>query len=365
MTEDKRTHTPILPQAKIREVKFIGVTLMGSSLGIVKVETDQPGLYGYGCASMTTRIRAVKTAVENYLNPFLIGREVDRIEDIWQSAYLNSVYRSGPILNNALSGVDQALWDIKGRQANMPVYQLLGGKCRNAADLYVHGGGATPEEAADSVLRYMDEGYRNVRVQGGSGAGQKKTAASADGAPPFEPRSYMRATVRMFDIVRKRCGEEVNLLHDIHEIVSPSQTVTLCKQLESYDLFFIEDPLSAEDIGHFETLRQQCGAPIAMGEKFHSTHEWVPLIPRRLIDYIRVHISLAGGLSVARKIATLAEHFSVNTAWHGPSDVSPVGHAANVALDLSCHNFGIQECTNFDEPTREVFPGAPEIRGGY
>lgn len=365
MTKDKRTHTSIYPQAKIREVKFIGVTLMGSSLGIVKVETDQPGLYGYGCASMTTRIRAVKTAVEHYLNPFLIGREVDRIEDIWQSAYLNSVYRSGPILNNALSGVDQALWDIKGRQANMPVYQLLGGKCRNAVDLYVHGGGVTPEGAADSVLRYMDEGYRNVRVQGESGGGQKRTAASGDGAPPFEPRSYMRATVRMFDIVRDRCGEEVNLLHDIHEIVSPSQAVTMCKQLESYDLFFIEDPLSAEDIGHFEILRQQCGAPIAMGEKFHSPHEWVPLITRRLIDYIRVHISLAGGLSVARKIATLAEHFSVNTAWHGPSDVSPVGHAANVALDLSCRNFGIQECTIFDEPTREVFPGAPEIRDGY
>ena len=359
------TDTSTVPRAKIREVKFIGVTLMGSSLGIVKVETDQPGLYGYGCASMTTRIRAVKTAVEEYLNPFLIGRDVDRIEDIWQSAYLNSVYRSGPVLNNAVSGVDQALWDIKGRQANMPVYQLLGGKCRNAADLYVHGGGRTPEEAADSVLRYMEEGYRNVRVQGGGGGSVEKTSASVAGGTPFDPRSYMRGTVRLFDTVRKRCGEEVNLLHDIHEVVSPSEAVMLCKQLEPYDLFFLEDPLSAEDIGHFEILRQQCSTPIAMGEKFHSPHEWVPLITRRLIDFIRVHISLVGGLSVARKIAILAEQFAVKTAWHGPSDVSPVGHAANVALDLACHNFGIQERTEFDEPTREMFAGAPEIRDGY
>jgi mannonate dehydratase len=175
----------------------------------------------------------------------------------------------------------------------------------------------------------------------------------------------MRATVRLLDTVRRRCGDEVELLHDIHEIVPPAQAVTLCKQLEPYDLFFIEDPLAAEDLGHFEILRQHCSTPIAMGEKFHSPHEWVPLISNRQIDFIRVHVSLAGGLNVARKIAALGECFAVKTAWHGPPDVSPVGHAANVALDLACHNFGIQECTRFDEQTFEVFPGAPEVRDGY
>ena len=359
------THASGLPPATIGDVKFIGTTLMGCSLCIVKIETDQAGLYGYGCASMTTRALAVKTAVEEYLRPFLIGRDVDRIEDIWQSAYLSSVYRSGPVLNNALSGVDQALWDIKGRRTNMPVYQLLGGKCRNAADLYAHAGGSTPEEAADSVLKFMDEGYRHVRVQPGGTGELKKTSATAECCSLFEPRPYMRATIKTFETVRRRCGDEVHLLHDIHEVVSPSQAVVLCKQLEPYDLFFAEDPLSAEDIGHFELIRNQCSTPIAMGEKFHSPHEWVPLITKRLIDYIRVHISLAGGLSVARKIATLGEHFEVKTAWHGPADVSPVGHAANVALDLACYNFGIQERTDFDDLTREVFVGAPEIRDGY
>ena len=366
MTKDELVpiSTTGLPPVKIRDVKFIGVQLMGSSLGIVKVQTDQAGLHGYGCASMTTRIRAVQTAVEQYLRPFLIGRDADRIEEVWQSAYLNSVYRSGPVLNNALSGVDQALWDIKGRRANMPVYQLLGGKCRNAADVYVHAGGNTPQAAADDVLRLMDAGFRNVRVQGG-GAVARATSASVEGAPLYDARATMRATVKLFEGVRQRCGEQVNLLHDIHETVSASEAVVLCKQLEPFDLYFVEDPLSSEDIGHFELLRQHCTTPIAVGEKFHSPHEWVPLITNRLIDFIRVHVSLAGGLSVARKIATLGEHFAVKTAWHGPSDVSPVGHAANLALDLTCPNFGIQEWTELDDQARDVFPGAPECRDGY
>ncbi len=353
-----------LPLARIRDVKFIGITLQGVSLGIVKIETDQPGLYGYGCASMTLRALAVRTSVEEFLRPFLIGRDVDQIEDIWQSSYMSSVYRSGPVLNNSLSGVDQALWDIKGRRANMPVYQLLGGKCRNAADVYVHAGGSTPEETADEVLRFMEEGYRNVRIQS-SGEEVLKTTASVEGSWLFEPRPYMRAIVKVCDTVRKRCGEEINLLHDIHEVVPPAEAVVLCKQLEPYNLFFVEDPLPAEEIGHFEILRQQCSTPIAVGEKFHSPHEWVPLITGRLIDYIRVHISLVGGLSVARKIATLGEQFAVKTAWHGPADVSPVGHAANVALDLACHNFGIQERTAFNEQMLDIFPGTPETRDGY
>ena len=353
-----------LPPARIRDVRFIGVTLMGASMGIVKIDTDQDGLYGYGCASFTSRTLAVKTVVEEYLRPFLIGRDADQIEDIWQSAYLSSVYRSGPVLNNALSGVDQALWDIKGRRANMPVYQLLGGKCRTAADAYAHAKGRTPEEAADSVKSFMEQGYRHVRVQPAADPIQK-TSATVDSPVLFEPRPYMRATVKLFETVREQCGQEVNLLHDIHEVVSPSEAVILCKQLEPFNLFFLEDPLSAEDIGHFKILRQQCSTPIAMGEKFHSPHEWVPLITQRLIDFIRVHISLAGGLSVARKIAILSEHFAVKTAWHGPSDVSPVGHAANLALDLVSPNFGIQERTDFNELTREVFVGTPEIRDGY
>ena len=352
-----------LPAAKIRDVKFIGITLQGVSLSIVKIETDQAGLYGYGCASMCLRSSAVKAAVEDFLQPFLVGRDVDQIEDIWQSSYLSSAYRSGPVLNNALSGVDQALWDIKGRRANMPVYQLLGGKCRNAADVYVHAGGSTPEETADEVLRFMEEGYRTVRIQ--ASAEVQKTTASVEGCWLFEPRPYMRAIVKVCDTVRKRCGEEVNLLHDIHESVPPAEAVVLCKQLEPYNLFFVEDPLPAEEIGHFEILRQHCSTPIAVGEKFHSPHEWVPLITRRLIDYIRVHVSLVGGLSVARKIATLGEQFAVKTAWHGPIDVSPVGHAANVALDLACHNFGIQERTAFNEEMLDIFPGTPEIRDGY
>lgn len=354
-----------LKPAKITDVKFIGIAIKHDNLGVVKIETDQPGLYGYGCASMTTRLLAVQTIIEEYLRPFLMGKDPDCIEDIWQAAYLSSVYRSGPVLNNALSGMDQALWDIKGRRAGMPVYQLLGGKCRNAADVYRHAAGRTPEAVAESALGFMRQGYRNVRVHM-RGTGQpEKTSATADSTVLFEPRIYMRETISMIDTVRNHCGDKVNLLHDIHECVSPAEAVVLCKQLEPYDLYFIEDPLAAEDLGHFDILRNQCSTPIAIGEKFHSPHEWMPLISNRLIDFIRVHISLAGGLSVARKIATVCEAFGIKTAWHGPRDVSPIGHAANLALDLTCPNFGIQEWPGYDEAALEIFGGAPQEKDGY
>jgi mannonate dehydratase len=175
----------------------------------------------------------------------------------------------------------------------------------------------------------------------------------------------MLATVKMFEHIRNRFGEDIELLHDIHERIEPIEAIRLCKDLERFRPFFIEDPFAPEAIGYFRMLRQQCSAPIAMGELFNSPHEWTGLIAERLIDFIRVHISQIGGLSVARKLASLAEWFQVRTAWHGPGDVSPVGHAANAHLDLAVHNFGIQEAVQFNEATREVFPGAPTLKNGY
>jgi mannonate dehydratase len=134
--------------------------------------------------------------------------------------------------------------------------------------------------------------------------------------------------------------------------------------LEQYRLFFLEDPFAPEDSGYLPLLRQQTAIPIAMGELFVDVNAYVPLITGRLIDFVRAHITAIGGLSPARKLAALAEFCGVRTAWHGPGDVSPVGHAANLHLDLVVHNFGIQEAHLFGERTREVFPGTPEIRDG-
>jgi mannonate dehydratase len=317
----------------------------------------------------------VKPAVERYLKPFLMGKTTDRIEDVWQSCYDSSYWKNGPVLNNAISGIDQALWDIKGRQAGMPVYQLAGGKCREAAAAYGHADGAEFPAVVASARRYMAQGFRHVRVQVGvpgmAGYGSGRGAATTTlvkpltSKPLFEPAYYTRRALKLFEYCRQELGDEIELLHDMHERVSPNQAVQFCKDAEKFKLFFLEDPLSPEDIAYFRQIRQQCASPIAMGELFNSPHEWTPLIGERLIDYIRVHVSQAGGFTPARKIAILAEMYGVKTAWHGPGDVSPIGHMANVTLDVVSYNFGIQEYSPFNQRTQEIFHGCPEMKDGY
>jgi mannonate dehydratase len=361
-----------MPSPKIRDVQVIATAPEGLRLVVVKILTDQNGLYGYGCGTFTQRADLVVAAVERYLKPFLLGKPADRIDDIWQACYNSSYWRNGPVLNNGLSGVDMALWDIKGRQAGMPVYQLLGGKCREAADCYCHASGAEIPEVIDSAKKWMAQGFRHVRIQVGTpgmagyGAGpsSKRVPALHDG-PVFEPAVYIRRALQLFEAARKELGDEVELLHDVHERITPTQALQLCRDVEQFRLFFLEDPVSPEDIGYFRLIRQLSSVPIAMGELFNSPHEWTPLITERLIDYIRVHVSQAGGLTPCRKMAALGEAFSVRTAWHGPGDVSPIGHACNVALDLACWNFGVQEYSAFRERTREVFDGCPEMKDGY
>lgn len=348
---------------KITNVKTILTAPDGIRLVVVKVETSEPGLYGLGCATFTQRPLAVATAVDEYLKPFLIGKDPGNIEDIFQTSFVSSYWRNGPVLNNALSGVDIALWDIMGKRAGMPVYQLLGGKCRDAVTLYAHAGGSDFQEVSENIRRYMEQGYRYVRAQVAI-PGYSTYGASGGGTPAFEPTPYVNTVVKLFAHLREQLGDEVELLHDVHERIPPIQAINLAKLLEPYHLFFLEDPFAPEDIDYFQLMRQQTSTPIAMGELFNNPNEYVPLIKERLIDFIRVHISQIGGISPARKLAAFCEFFGVRTAWHGPGDVSPVGHAANVALDLACYNFGIQEQHVFRENTREVFPGCPEIRDG-
>jgi mannonate dehydratase len=361
-----------LPSPKIRDIQVIETEPAGVRLSVVKIMTDQDGLYGYGCATFTQRADLVGPAVERYLKPLLVGRSADRIDDTWQLCYDSSYWRNGPVLNNALSGVDQALWDIKGRQCGLPVYQLAGGKCREAAEVYGHAAGAEIPETIESAKKYLQQGFRNVRVQvgvpgmAGYGAGIPGAASESGQADPvFEPLPYVRRALQLFEECRKQLGDEVGLLHDVHERVTPNQAVQFAKDAEKFKLFFMEDPLSPEDIAYFRQIRQNCATPIAMGELFNSPHEWQPLISERLIDYIRVHVSQAGGFTPARKIAILAENFGVKTAWHGPGDVSPIGHMVNVTLDIVSYNFGIQEYSPFSDPVREIFSGCPVLKDGY
>ena len=352
----------------IKDVRTILTQPAGSRLIIVKIITSDPGLYGVGCATFTQRFRAVHTAIEEHLKPFLIGRDVDRIEEIWQMSMVNSYWRNGPVLNNAISGVDQALWDIKGKRANMPVYQLLGGKCREGAAVYSHAGGGSPEEVVDSVRQFMDKGYRYIRVQQGGYGGKATKMVKPENAPDgayFDRKEYMRNHLRMFEQIRKDVGDEVELLHDIHERLHPIEAVGFAKDVEQFKLFFLEDALAPEDIEWFKNIRQQCSTPQAMGELFNHPREWTPLIEGRLIDFMRMHVSQMGGITPARNIAAFGNLYGVRTAWHGPGATSPIGHAANLHLDLWAPNFGIQEWCRFNELVYEIFPGLPEVRSGY
>ncbi len=362
-----------LPPLTITNVKAIGTAPSGSNLIVVKVETSEPGLYGLGCATFTQRAFAVITAIEKYLQDFCVGKDVDNIEDMWQAAFVSSYWRNGPVLNNAISGLDQALWDIKGKRANMPVYQLLGGKCRFALPCYTHASGSSPEEVADNVTKFMEEGYRYVRIQQGGYGGTgltdepdfKKAGFARESDQYMDQGKYIRAVPKLFETVRKQCGEEVELLHDIHERLDPIDAIRVVKSTEPYHPFFMEDPFSPEQMEWFKELRNSTTVPLAMGELFNNINEFKEPMVNRLFDYIRIHISQIGGITPAMKVARLGEFYGIRTAWHGPGDVSPVGHAANAHIDFAVWNFGIQEAARINDLQREIFPGSPTMKDGY
>ena len=273
-----------------------------------------------------------------------------------------------------LSGLDQALWDIKGKRANMPVYQLLGGKCRFAVDCYGHASGPTPEAVAESVQKFMDQGFRHVRIQQGGaslmnfqhggygGVGTLRQSIlilkmqDLDGGGYFmDDQAYLRSVPEMFEVVRKKCGEEIQLVHDIHERCQPVDVINMCRSLEQYSPLFIEDPLSPENTHWWKQMRESTTVPFAMGELFNNINEFLEPMVNHYFDYIRVHVSQIGGITPAMKIARLGEWFNVKTAWHGPGDVSPVGHSAQAHMDLATWNFGIQEAVNFSDKCLRYF----------
>lgn len=375
----------IVENLKITNVKTILTAPGGIDLVVVKVETNEPGLYGVGCATFTQRIHAVKAAIEEYMHPFLIGKNPMRTEDIWQSACVSGYWRSGPIMNNALSAVDMALWDIKGKVAGLPVYELLGGRCRDGIPLYRHTDGEDEFAVEDNIRAAMEEGYQYVRCQmgmyGGAGTDDLKLInnqlARAKNIQPkrspktktpgiyFDPEAYVKSVPRLFEHLRNKLGFGIEFIHDVHERVTPIQALQLAKDLEDYKLFYLEDPVAPENIEFIKIMRQQTSTPLAMGELFTHVNEWRPLITNNLIDYIRCHVSTIGGITPAKKLATLSEIHGVRTAWHGPGDISPIGVAANLHIDMSISNFGIQEWTPMNDALYEVFPGAPRIEAGY
>ena len=358
--------------AKIKEIRCIRTRPAGTWV-VVKVITDQPGLYGIGSAHDYNYTDAVVDVVEQFYAPRLIGRDAGQIEDNWQSSFASGYWRNGPILNAALAGIDIALWDIKGKEAGMPIYALLGGPCRAAAPCYAHASGDTVEALEDDVRRYLEEGYPVIRCQlgpyGGGGFVDAVAAHRPRNAWPqpraFDDEVYVENIVKMFEYLRQKLGFGVKLTHDVHEHLRPTVAVTLAKLLEPYRLFFLEDVLPPEHLAYFRLIRQQCTTPQAMGELFVNPNEWLPLISERLIDFIRVRVSKVGGITPAQKIAHLCEWFGVQTAWQEGGNTDPINQMASLHLDLASWNFGIQEENSFRPEELEVFPGHAILEGGY
>jgi len=309
--------------------------------------------------------------VEQYLKPMLVGRTADRIEQIWQICFMSSYYKNDTVLNCAIGGVCDALWDIKGRQAGMPVYQLVGGKCREAADIYLHAnlGAQEPgKQLIESATKMTQAGCRFILVAmfGRDGAvnnlyGQPKFD---DGAIAFDRDKDIRKILDAFTMFRKEMPANIGLGLDAHSIVDPIRGVQFAKDLEQFRLFYCEDLFSPEDAGHYAITRQQCATPMAIGELWNNPQEWQPLVQARQIDYVRHHVSHVGGFTAARKIAAFCENFEVRFAWHGAPN-SPVGHMCNLTLDLTHENFGIHEHFDYPPVVQDIFQGRVQIKDGY
>ena len=361
---------------RIEDVVTYAVQPAGIPLIVAKVVTDQPGLHGWGCGTFTQRYRAVQAAIERHLKPFAIGRDAAAIADFWHSAMHDGYWRNGPVLNNAVSAVEMALWDIKGRAVGLPCYQLWGGRSRGAAAVYVHADGREPQQVLDHALRYWEQGFRYLRCQlggyEGAGAGRAGTAAGSlahaggTGSAFFDPGEKLRRVPELFAAVRAGLPAEAELLYDIHERLAPIDAVRLAKALEPYRLFFLEDPLAPEDLkGYFRMLRSQCAVPLAMGELFVHPLEVEPLVSERLIDFVRVHVSTYGGITAALRLAHLCSAFGVRTAR---------GTVRATCRPSAWPRTSIWTCTrrtsasrsgrSAPRPRRNLFPGIPEVRDG-
>jgi len=349
---------------------------------LVKLRTNQDGLYGWGDATCTGSELAIAKLIEEHLSPALVGADPMRIENLWQTLFFLPYYRSGSVHMSALSGIDMALWDIKGKVAGLPVYELLGGKTRQKLLTYRSVGGRDFKEVEDGVRKLMAEGHKVIKVQvaaPGADAGyavpstaKQKTAdekAYASGMPPhqlWEPGPYSRTIPKLFEHLRKTVGDDIELLHDVHERVTPSQALQMAKDIEPYKLFYFEDPLRPEHLDTFRDIRRQTSTPIAMGEAFTGLIEGRELISEHLIDYVRHDLAHVGGITAGRKIATWCEPLGILTAWHGPGNISPISHMANCHVSFSVTNFGIQEySTGWTDAVREVFSATPTYKDGH
>jgi len=360
---------------KITEARVI-ITSPGRNFVSLKICTDE-GLYGVGDATLNGRELAVSAYLKDHIVPLLVGRDPHQIEDIWQFLYRGAYWRKGPVTMTAISAVDMALWDIKAKAANMPLYQLLGGKSRTGVMVYGHANGDSIEETVEEVGKFLEAGYHAVRAQTGI-PGLKSTYGVSKDKMFYEPADsdlptenewsttkYLDNLPKLFEKIRTVYGNEPHLLHDVHHRLTPIEAASLGKDLESFRLFWLEDAVPAENQAGFRIIRQNTVTPLAVGEIFNTIWDCKQLIEEQLIDYIRTTIVHAGGLTHLRRIADFASLYHVRTGCHGATDLSPICMGAALHFDLWVPNFGIQEYMRHSEETNAVFPHSYSFQNGY
>ncbi len=362
---------------KIKEIRVI-VCNPGRNFVTVKVITDE-GTYGLGDATLNGREMAVVTYLEEHVVPCLIGRNAQNIEDIWQYLYRGVYWRRGAVTMAAIAAIDMALWDIKGKVAGMPVYQLLGGKSRNAVTAYAHANGEDIDSTLDEAEKLIKQGFKAIRLQSAipdlavtyGVLGDKKDYFELQGDRPLPPeqewstQKYFNMIEALFSRARTRFGHDIHLLHDVHSRLTPIESAKLGKMLEQYNLLFLEDSSMAENQDNYKLIRQHTTTPLAIGETYNTLWDCKDLIQNQLIDYIRVAATHAGGITPLRRITDFASIYNVRTAPHGAPDLSPVCLSAHMHLNIWAPNFGIQEFVGFgNELSNKIFKQDTRLENG-
>jgi len=363
-----------MPDTRIIDAKVI-ITSPGRNFVTLKITTAD-GIYGIGDATLNGRELSVASYLQDHVLPCLIGRDADRIEDTWQYFYRGAYWRRGPVTMSAIAAVDVALWDIKAKRAQMPLYQLLGGRCREGVTVYAHANGHSIDDVLDSVAKHRELGYKAIRVQAAV-PGVRDAYGVPHGDKPYEPADgtlpreeawntpkYLRFMPKLMDAVRSKFGFYLSILHDGHHRLTPIEAASLGKSLEEFQPFWLEDLTPAENQESFRLIRQHTTVPLAVGEVFNSIFDCQRLISEQLIDYIRATIVHAGGITHMRRIASFADLYNVKTGSHGATDLSPICMGAALHFDLSIPNFGIQEHMPHTALTDEVFPHAYTFTDG-
>ncbi len=365
---------------KITDAKvFLGGP--GKNYVTIKIVTDQ-GVYGLGDGTLNNREAMTAAYLRDFIAPNLIGLDPRNSEDIWQFFYRGAYFRRGPIAMAAFGAVDMALWDIKGKLANMPLYQLFGGKSREGAIVYAHATGSDLEELVDSISYYVDQGYKAVRVQCGipgmpsasyavpeKKGDVKNYITDFSGIRPkveiWDTDRYMRYMPGALAEIRSRFGPELKILHDVHHRLLPREAAEFAKEVEPVRLFWLEDPTPTEDQDALRLIRQHSTVPIAIGEVFNSIWDCNRLIENELIDFIRIAVTYAGGITHTKRIVDLAGLHHVRTGFHGAPSHSPLCMAAQAHLNAWAPNFGIQEYLVLGPPQCDaLFPSEHRVKNG-